>query len=125
MKVIVNFDFVSMAFHNFAPLKEKHFWPHVVRRNEPQRSVTMCRSTRVLVSDSLSNRHARYVGASPLAHLYTFFNVSDIIKSFQTSKMHIKSLENSDYTIYFRKLRYLLVYYAMSLFESNIASFRE
>ena len=60
LKFFVNFDFAFGPFHSFAPLKEKHFWPHVVRENWTHRSVTVLRSSRVQVSDQLSNRHARY-----------------------------------------------------------------
>ena len=29
-KLFDNFGFASRPFRSFAPLKEKHFWPHVV-----------------------------------------------------------------------------------------------
>ena len=54
-----NFGFASRPFHSFAPLKEKHFWPHVVCSNGTRRSVLVFRSSRVLVSDNLPDRHAR------------------------------------------------------------------
>ena len=55
-EIFVNF---ARPFHSLTPLKEKHFWPHVARRNGTCRSVSVVRSSRVLVSDNLSNRHAR------------------------------------------------------------------
>ena len=36
-----NFDFASRPFHSFAPLKEKQFLLHVVRRNETRRLVSV------------------------------------------------------------------------------------
>ena len=46
VKFFVNFDFASRPFHSFTPLKEKHFWPHVVRKNGTRRSVSVFRSSR-------------------------------------------------------------------------------
>ena len=82
MKFFVNFDFASRPFHSFDPLKEKHFWPHVVRRNGIRRSVSVFRSCRVLLSDNLSNRHERHEGSSALVYLYTIVNGSFTAKSF-------------------------------------------
>ena len=41
LKFFANFDFASRPFHSFAPLKGKHFWPHVVRKNGTRRSVSV------------------------------------------------------------------------------------
>ena len=51
LKFFFDFDFASRPFHSFAPLKEKNFWPDVVRRNGTHRSVSVLRSSRVLASD--------------------------------------------------------------------------
>ena len=64
IKFFANFDFASRPFHSFAPLKEEYFWSRVVLGNGTRRSVSVLRSTRVLVSDNLSNRLARYEGAT-------------------------------------------------------------
>ena len=80
----------------FTPLKERNFWLHVFRRNGTGRSVSVFRNSRVLVSDNLSNRHARCEGTSSFIHLCTIFNVPVTIKSF-TVRQHSCLLLSIEY----------------------------